>query len=326
VPVDKQDAVAAYQIVGNLARKSAGRWLSALLDSDDIRVRAAGLFLEGKISDGATVEPTSELARDELVQLAMGAGDPAVYAMAIWACGTYSSGAVGGAGGACQRLSAEQWARMDADNAAPWLLLATRARARRDVRAEADAFTHAAQARRTDAYSDSLFAIAEPAMPPDVTALEHWYFAIGVIGIESAMSLPYNILSKHCSTDALEDSAVRSQCNALAELLVSRGTTLLDFAVGEHLGARVGWPAKRVAELDRHRKALSQAVSLSTPAGNDDMWTCRGVELGNAFMHQRILLGEAGAAAEALERSGETDEQLARQWDEWMKRMMPASP
>jgi hypothetical protein len=108
VPLDAGDASAAARTVGELSKRTAGRWLSALLGSNDYRARAAGLFLEGKITDGVGVEPIAESTRDALVQLAVSAGDPAVYSMAVSACNTYAAPA----NGACQQISLRGSMRM----------------------------------------------------------------------------------------------------------------------------------------------------------------------------------------------------------------------
>jgi len=305
VPVDSDDPVAPYRIVGALARRTTGRWIAALQDSDDLRARASGLLLEGLISDGVTAQPISAKNRDELVQLATGSDDPAVYAIALWVCGKSTEGP----DAACGRLSIERWASVDPDNAVPWLALAAEARGRGDAGAE------------TTGYTDSLFGYAEPAIPPDATAVDRSFLAMEVIGVEAAMLLPYNIASKHCSAAAIADDGVKAQCNALAELLVGRGDTLFDVIAGGNLGARVGWPAQRVSALIQRRKALQQAIAQSTPSGNDDLWTCRGAQLLNGWMDRRHRLGEMGAAAEALERSGETEEAMAAKWDETMAAM-----
>ena len=318
VPPATRDPVAAYQLVGALTQKSAERWLARMMNSDDLRARAAGLLLEGKISDGATVRPMAEQTRDELVQLAMGAADPAVYAMAMTACNTYAGD--GDGSGACQRLSLQQWAQMDPDNAVPWLAIAAKARATHDAAAEAEAFGRAARAHKTDRYTDSLYGFAATELPADASPLEQWYFAVEVIGIESAMGLPYATAAvKHCSIEAMQDSSAKDECSALAELMVSKGTTLLDLGLGSGIGARAGWPSSRIDTLTQHRKALMYAIVQSTPAGIDDMWTCKGAERGTLYVMRRAQLGEMGAAAEALGRSGETSRQAAQKWDEYLK-------
>jgi hypothetical protein len=308
VPIDTSDPFAAGRYLGDLTNKARARWLSALLDSDDIRARAAGLFLEGKLtgSDSAQEDQT----RDALVQLAVGASDPAIYAMAVYACNTYSDPAPAGS---CQQITLKKWARLDTDNAVPWLLVAGQAHARNDAATEAAAFGQAAKAHKADAYNYSLYTFAESELPRDVTPLERWYLAIELIGIESATaSDQYISASKHCSAEAMQDRGVRQQCNALAELMVSNGTTLLDLGIGTHIGARAGWSNARVARLTEERDALMQAITQTTPNNNDDLWTCDGVRRGNAYMGQWARLGEIGAAQDSLDRSGETVAELAQ--------------
>src|SRR5258706_13993744 len=101
----------------------------------------------------------------------------------------------------------------------------------------------------------------------------------------------------------MQDDNVRQQCGALAELLVTKGTTLLDVSIGATLGARVGWPKGRVDGLTQDRGALMQMIQQAAPASNDNQWTCNGAERGNAYVHERVQLGELGWARQTRERS-----------------------
>jgi hypothetical protein len=316
VSIDTSDASAIFQHVGALTKGVGTAWLSTLQNSGDLRARVAGFLLEGKVTGGDSLRPVTEQTRNEVVQLAEGAGDPAVYAMALSMC---DASATTDADSACRQLSLQQWARMDPDNAVPWLLLAGKARTRRDSTAEADAFSHAAAARKIDSYSDSVFAFAEPELPQDVTPLERFFLATEVIGVEAAIRLPqYSVASQHCSSDAMQNSNVRQQCNSLAELLVTKGTNLLDLGIGKTIGARAGWPTKRVNELVQEQHALMQAIMQQTPSDNDELWTCDAVSRVNAFMVQRVQQGELGAARDALERSGETVDRMAQKYTQHM--------
>ena len=116
----------------------------------------------------------------------------------------------------------------------------------------------------------------------------------------------------------MQDPDLRQQCSSLAELLVSRGTTLLDLGVGIIIGTRVGWSAQRVNDLTLMQKALMQAITQATPSDNDNEWSCDGVRRFNVFMDERVRLGELGAARDALEHSGESVEALAQKHDQYM--------
>ncbi len=201
---------------------------------------------------------------------------------------------------------------MDSDNAVPWLWLARQARASHDGVAEADAFRHAAQAHEVDSYSDSLFSFAEPKLPQDTTPLERSYLAIEVIGVEAAMQAPqYRVASQHCSGDAIRDGSVRQQCASLAELFVTKGTNLLDLGIGKSIGARVGWPERRVNELAEEQHALMQEIMQLTPSDDGTLWTCDAVNRLNAYVSQRARVGELGAARDALKTDHEAPSEQA---------------
>ena len=83
VPLDGSDPMAAFKYLGGQSKKTAEKWLAALLDSDDYRARAVGLFLQGKVNGDGSTQPLSEPTLDALAQLAVGSKDPAVYALAL---------------------------------------------------------------------------------------------------------------------------------------------------------------------------------------------------------------------------------------------------
>jgi hypothetical protein len=311
------DELAVGRYLGGLSKPVARRWLSALLNSDDNRARAAGMYLEGKIG-GAGFQPMADQTRDALVQLAVGSGDPAVYATAVSACNAYSEPAKG----ACERISVNEWARLDPDNAAPWLLVAGKANAQGNAVAAAAAFSHAVGARKVDSYNFSLLAYAEPELPKDATPLERWFLAINAIGIEATVEMPqYRIASKYCSAVSSQDNDLRQRCSELSEVFASKGTNLIDLDFGARLGGRAGWPEGRVAGLLRERDALMQVMMEAAPTGVDNQWNCGAVEIGNAHVRELVQLGELGAGREALARSGETPEELTQKWREFIDKV-----
>ncbi len=318
VAINQDDAGALQDRVGELTKGTASRWLAALQNSGDLRARAAGLLLEGKVTGGEPLRPVTEQTRDAIAQLAAGTVEPAVYAVAMSMCGKYSGTA---AGGACQQISLQRWTQIDPGNAVPWLLLADDAQRRHNVADEANAFAHAANSTKVDAYGDSLYAFAAPELPPDVTPLERDYFATEVMGVEAAMATPhYGIAGRLCSVEAMRDSKVRQQCSSLAELLVNHGSDLLDLAVGKAIGIRAGWTSARVNELAQHQYALMEIIRELAPAADAD-WTCEAVSRVNAYMDQRVRVGEAAAANDLLERSGGTVPELAQRYRQFLDDM-----
>lgn len=316
IPIEGSDPGAINRHIFELAQGAGTRWLSAMQNSDDLRARLAGLLLEGKITRGDSLHPIAEQTRDAAVQLAAGTVDPAVYAIAMSMCGTYA----GTGTDSCQQISLRRWAQLDPNNAVPWLLLAGYAHQRHNEADEADAFSRAAKANKVDSYSDSLYAFAESELPSDVTPLERSALAMEVIGVEAASWMPqYGIASQHCSTEAMRDSWIQQQCNSLADLLVTKGTNLLDLSTGKKIGARAGWSSERVNQLTQEQSALMQVTLQETPSDNDELWTCEGVSRFNAYTVQRARLGEVGADRALLERSGETVPELAQKFTEYVE-------
>jgi hypothetical protein len=275
--------------------------------------------LEG-IFDRDFARKDPEAGRDELVQLAVVTKDPAAFALAYTKC--IKGPEEPASQGACPQLSLDDWARADADNAVPWLQLAAKAHREKDGVTEAADFKQAAQAHRYESYNWSLFSFAQSAIPNDATAAERWILTTDVIGVESAMPMPYQQLFQYCSRDALNDVAVHQQCNALAELMVNKAGTLLEFSAGKSLGARLGWSPERIEQLTQELKAAMQALNQMMPSDPQGQWSCDSVARGNAFMSQRDELGERGLARQAIERSGETVAELSRKYDEQMATTM----
>ena len=320
-PADINDYVFAK------TRAGRDRWEAALLNSSDLHARAVGLTLQSRHVPGSQESAVAAAeARDELVQLAAGGNDPVVYSLAIGVCRWYQAhpavsiadapdGDTGTTArgednpgatlrsdtapnpeltanpGACTRISLSQWARRDPDNAAPWLALAQAARAAGDATSEASDLEQAAQAHKIENSGELLLSLARSEMPQDLSPLERSAAAIDFIGYEAASAGPFGELERYCTAGAIQQAHVRTQCDALATLMVDRGPSLLEFSVGRHLGERVGWSQQRLGELSRERAALFELV----PGLGSNPWSCETVSRENAFFEKRMELGEMQA-------------------------------
>jgi len=304
VPATTADANDINQFVIGKTRKAHERWKVTLLDSSDLRARAFGLVLQRVEFLRDDFVAQADESRDELVQLAAGGNDAAVYAITAGLCQTGFSDA--DAAGACQRISLTEWARLDPDNAVPWIAIAQAARTRGDTSAEASAFARAAAARRIDNSSVSLLSFAMAETPRDATPLEKSALTSELIGHEAAWGRPeISEIGRYCSVTAVHQDETRKECNAVAELLVGPGTTMLYFSFGGTLGERVGWPAERVRQIADEKEALRQ---LET-SNERDLWSCDTVSRMNAFIVEMGRVGEIGALRELRDQrepSGQT--------------------
>ena len=155
------DASDVNRYIADATRETYERWKSVLLDSSDVRARAAGLSLQ-RVEDGFAGSLAADTSLDQLVELAVTARDPVVYGVAVGACKT---GLPDDTAAACRRLSLSEWAKIDPDNAVPWLATAAAARGNGDSWAESVAFARAAQTHKVDNYTESLLSVALGARP-----------------------------------------------------------------------------------------------------------------------------------------------------------------
>jgi hypothetical protein len=289
LPPPDADVSESYDQVIAAAPESHKRWEAALLDSSDSHARAVGLLIRRfeLLRAGSPVQ--AEESRDELVQLAAGAGDPALYALAVGQCGKSSADA--DAAGACQRISLSEWARLDPDNAEPWIATAQAARARNDTQAEAVAFARAADTHKIENESASLLSFGLAELPQGITPAEKMSLSIELIGFEAGWAGPeLSEIGRYCSVEAVRRDETHKECDAVAELLVNHGGTILNLGLGVRIGERVGWPSERVKEILREREALFRLIPDERHG-----WSCDTVYRTNEFIDKRTQLGELGA-------------------------------
>jgi hypothetical protein len=269
------------------------------------------LVSEGWDFDSNTGKPTpthdAMLARDELVQLATGVEDKTIYAMAIQACDQrYDPGP---RDTACERISAAKWAAMDPDNAAPWLRIAAEAHEHSDPAGVADAIGHAAQAHTIDFGHDAVLSYASRGMPPETTGLERAAFLYRLIGQKGGGPIRVLALGDYCSAKAEQQTSVRQQCEAVAELMADHGRDTADVETAASLGAHLGWPAERVAAM----REETLAVYAIQPPSLQEPWGCDNVHALHEFADQQGRSGQLAAARAAIGRSGKSVAELAQQ-------------
>ncbi len=299
-----QDDPSGMEYVGALAKPAEDKWIATLQASSDLHARAAGLVLAQK--------------SEALAQLALQSSDPALYRLALDACGRTEH-----PDAACSQISAEAWAQLDADNASPWLQVAWRARLRGDSAGEAGAMQRAAAALRIDDYSSSLFAYAQHGMPADLDAAERYYLSIEAIGFEAAGgATQFPEASKYCSRDGLKDEGIADECRRLADLFESRGHTLLDLVAAKSMGARVGWSQQRSEAAAKYLQALQAEAESTEPSIGGDAWSCSVVSAANAFLDDVARVGEVAALRERLEQSGVSIPELAQRHLDYTEKML----
>jgi hypothetical protein len=284
---------------------------SSLVASSDVRQQALGLGLQTTAA-ASEEHIDSAVALSALATLAASSEDPVVYAIALRVC---AEAAITTSNTACDAISSNGWARSDPDNAVPWLELANEADRRQDFSAEAEDFHRAAVAHRFDSDMSSVLAIAAPAMPSGLSRLEQYYLYSGLIGFQSMVG-PYAHSALGCSSFARANSDLMKDCRAIAENMVASGQNLTDLGVGTRLGEAAGWPAQRVAALQREQHALMMLV-LGDPRDFDVPLSCQKALRQMDRVTRWAVAGEIPTLRAELQSSGLSIDDLAAQYDQW---------
>lgn len=312
---DRQDAiVAAANRVMQAGDRLAQRLTASLVGSDDHHERALGRMVRLGESRARAVEASTATAhggcdedatctarafeaasaagaedRAALVADAVSSDDPRVYAAAWAACADERGDA------RCQQLKPEQWARIDPDNAVPWLWLASEASQRRDPAGVDEALFRASKARRADAHWGAALELMqreEVASQPPAARLGLLYRLIGITATQPGPSF-YQAVQR-CRPPG--DVNWQQSCSDLADVLVERSLSMVDLTVGLRIAEAAGWAESRVQRLATERDAMAQAQSESADLlSSDGGMGCDALDAMTAWAGQVATVGEIGA-------------------------------
>ena len=246
--------------------------------------------------------------RDALAQSVVSSTDPQAYALAFNVCRSSAPGE-----GACQMLSASQWARLDPGNATPWLTLLSDAKARKDRAAENEALYRIGTAQRSDiGFFAAPGLAANAAAGDDVSVLAAWSVAVEMLGYASAWTVPgYQHVVTACKGGALNDSNRRQTCSAIADVLTDRSNSFSDRMMGVAIGKQLGRPAERREWQSDEYAAYVE--SLGTSSTGRQSLACADLRRGLDHFRRNAVLGEIGALREWVAQSGKKAEDFARE-------------
>ena len=284
--------------------------LSLMRNSADPPTRAAGLM---GLHDYAP-----------LVDMALHTSDATVYALALAACAT--GGPIAGTNQSCLMLSAERAAQLDPDNAAAWVDLAAAAQQRHETDAVAAAIYRASVATQVQGRSQMFAALALAALPAHLPPPERTSVVVRLIGIQAGLlGTDYRSVVTYCSAVGMTDSNRRQTCEALAELLVARGTTVVDLAIGRSIGARAGWPAERVEQLSARVEAYMWAPFNEFFAAPRGPMSCASMRRTEQWWSAPAGKGQRAYAEEAVARAGLSDADLVARYREQLRHRAQAA-
>jgi hypothetical protein len=332
---DLGDPEAFARRVAAASRTARERLLALLGSSADDRLRILGLYLQRDADVAAAALPAAimgescgrdaacarqaaealaEVSRkaagprsETIARIASASREPVAYALAVEAC----AGNMTSVAASCRLISAEQWARLDVDNAVPWLHAAAAASARRDPAAVADALHHVAHSRSNRLYGDSVVDLLHAALPNDLGQVERAQVLASLASaVTATWTLPdYAPVLEFCDAKAVRDSNRAQSCDALAAQLTDRASTMIDLDVGIRLARQIDWPEARIEALRRRQDAYARVqVEMLAEA---EARSCRELVEAGERIARLARLGEIGALQEAVEQSGKSIDALA---------------
>jgi hypothetical protein len=212
-----------------------------------------------------------QFSRDTLARMALISTSASVYAMAWQLC--HPIGMQDSGGGVCLMLSAEQWAHLDPDNAAPWLEVAKQAQTRADTAALADAMFRASKARTVNLHWGHAAELVLKQVSPELSMVQAIDLSTELQRFERSWATQgYQVALGYCKAEHQSDPNRHQQCVDLTEMFTSKGRSLADFSTGLSLAQQGSVPLPQLQALTLEHQALNQALNrtLSTkkPTGS----------------------------------------------------------
>lgn len=329
------DLEAAIFVAGNgasdmrAANAALAETADKFINSDKLREQALGLYARTIQADwverkeavsqqrcngdfqctvsAQVVNPQArQAAAAPLAKLALTAGDPGVYAAAIYAC-------AGARTGACGAINFAGWAEREPDNAAAWLMVAHEAAARKDFTARDAAYQHVALANTYDPRMPSFAPVfdAEPMQAQPLLVQN----AIGVafIGANAVATITSTTgLDGYCLRGLAMDDARRRSCDTLVNKMLAADGSQIDLAVARAIGKKIGWDAARLQTL-KDESDVVQGLGLEVVLG-DNPFSCASLTKSNPWMRAALGKGELAIGREYVAKSGKTLAELAEKF------------
>jgi len=311
--------VAADAALGSLVTELAAR-------STD-RERALGLYLQmvaaryapSAACDGDYV--ACQQARDSaiaesqgsLARIAAGTSDADAYALAIYSCAPWS-GHTGNSD--CDSLSYAQWARLEPDNAVPWLYLAGDAENRRDQNVVESTLYRASKARYSNAHLDQISGLIHSNTAAALSPNFQIELAGSLLSIQGELPNPnLSAVVHYCGIGAQLDPNHVQTCGDLAATLVERSRTAIEVLIGGRIAEQVSWANPRLASLRDEADAMRWQLFRMQESQQAQM-------LPGCYSTQRLLrnviaqaqFGESGRLRQELAARGVTTAQAAEAW------------
>ncbi len=215
--------------------------------------------------------------------------------------------------GVCGSVNVGNWARLEPDNAAVWLMVASDALMRKDNAARDDALRRAAAARGYDAHTPQLAPLlndeAVKALPPMVRAR----FDGVIFSLQNrVLATPYMGLMSYCMRDETTDPARNTVCTALADKLLEKDSSIIGSVTAAKIATKMGLDASRLKAL--RDEAIVEYATLLDFGQRSDGYSCENLAKTNLFVQQVLSKGARATMREYATKRGKTMIELAEEY------------
>ncbi len=242
-------------------RTASARFVSAQARID-AALRASADPMDRAVADLVNAgEMRSDAGRYEaVVQQAVAASDPRLYALGYAMCRSYA------ASPSCGQISAERWAEVDAGNGIPWLYMLADARAAGDTIGVRNAMAHLASSSRFDVRLAAIGGAVAAHVPPDLADLAAANDLAGrTAGVAASMPFPsYQPLLQACRDHAGGDERLEQQCRTIGDTMFEHSDNLISLSISGTLQLQMTGDASRRDYVRAERTVLNAHWSPAT--------------------------------------------------------------
>ena len=308
----------------------------AIVQSAELRERATGLYIQAYLAESAGGEEREQKDREcktldcrraltaawaesrrnaarPLAVVARQSRDPAIYAAAVHACQKEEAGG-------CSGISYAGWAKLEPENAAPWMMLSEQAKAAGDANARAEALRRIATASRVDFRLPDMGPLINAGALKDAAAFEQHELLVSMIGVTASTSINHGMaLGNICLRADTWDDERKAICDNLANMMAEKDRSMVGLRMATIVAKKLGWSGERIQVLQDESDMIMG--SWIADANRENHFGCeqmaRDVQRGKEW----LSIGERAVARQQAAKSGKTMRELA---EDYRKTLKPA--
>lgn len=268
----------------------------------DAALRATGDPFDSAVADALNVDnlrtPDDRIAA--LVQDALSADDPRLYALAFSVCKNAEAppmpdmpGAARAAGEpgmrACSRLDPRRWAGRDPGNAVPWLYALERADVADDRVGQHEALQQLGTTSRFQMDFGATAAAVARLHPADDSDLTGQTFLV-MQAAQFELWPSFSGITTRCKDKAGGDAAMAAICEHVADVLFDHSDSMLTRSVGASVHKLATGDASRLDRAHAERKELADKWAARVSDGVD----APPCDRARRFLQHFVLVGKVG--------------------------------